>query len=305
MVNKLENIMSLKQTKILVERYGDKLVNGTITDRELDVLLDVQSFPRSVGYVDVNKPVSDKNHSQSDAINDFVLAVAPKLTLAMLHQLTARLINLASDTGQNTFMRNASLEKAFLAYELAKFPQAAQTFFLPTSSIEPVESVKYQEFQARNRMQKEFSGTNDLANLQRVILKPIIDLYTKQNVTRHYRHAVYESGGRFHAYKVSTDKFSELPEHLKGLRGDRLKSQILLDFKMQLMEAQTLLEVDDLVAAFKTKAEHAVLATGQGFITLKFHRPTSSLRAFEQMVNERNQDISAEQSNKSGMQAGG
>lgn len=298
--------MSLKQTKLLVDRYRDKLVNGTITDRELEALMDIKSFPKSAGYVEVNKPVSDKNHSQSDAINDFVLAVAPRLMRALLHQLTARLINLAPDAGRNTFMRNSAFEKAFLAYELAQFPQAAQIFFLPTTSIEPVESAKYQEFQARKRMQNEFSGINDLANLQRVILKPIIDWYTQKNVTYHYRHAIYnETGGRYHAYKVCGDNFSGLPEHLKGLRGDRLKSQILLDFKMQLMDASTQAEVEELVTAFKTKAEHAVLEAGQGFITLKFHRPTSSLRAFEQMINERKQDINVEQSNKSAMSIGG
>lgn len=299
--------MLLKQTKTLVKRYGEKIINGTISDRELETLMDLRSFPKSEGFVDIEQPITDKNHRQSDAINDFVLAIAPGLTLANLHQLTARMIHLAPEADRNTFMRNAALEKAFLAYELSQFPQSAEIFFLKTESIESADSAKYEEFKARNRMQKEFSGTNDIANLQRVILKPIIELYSKENIAQknvahHYRHAIYnESGGRFHLYKVSGAKFSRLPEHLQELRGDHLKSQILLDFKTQLMNANTHQEVDDLVTAFKVKAEYDVLATGQGFITLRFHRPTSSLRAFEHLVNERKQDISTEQSIKLGM----
>lgn len=302
--------MLLKQTNTLMKRYGEKLINGTISDRELKTLMDLKSFPKSKGFVDINQPITDKNHRKSDAINDFVLAIAPRLTLATLHQLTARMINLAPDAGRNTFMRNEGLEKVFLAYELAQFPQSAAIFFLKPESLESIESAgsaKYEEFQARNRMQKEFSGTDDIKNLKDVILKPIIELYSKEdvaqrNVAYHYRHAIYnEAGGRFHAYKVSGTKFAGLPEHLQKFRGDHLKSQILLDFKMQLMDAKTHQEVDDLVTEFQKKVEYDVLTTGQGFISLRFHRPTSSLRAFEHMVNERKQDISTEKSIKLGM----
>mgnify|MGYP000104782479 CR=1 FL=1 len=284
----------LKQTKNLIDAYGAQVINGTITDAELVKLMDTRSFPKSEGYVDPNKPISENNHSQTDAINDFVLAIAPQLKPEILHQLTARMLVLGKDHGANTFMRNSTLEKAFLAYEMSRFPRFAEQFFIPAEKHKDSP-----EQQARLRMQVAFPGKNDIPNLKQVILKPIIDLYSQKNITTHYRNAIYsERNGRHHILNVSSSKFPNLDAHLKGLKGDRLKSQILLDFQQELLAAKTHDEVDALVENFSVKDEYKTLAAAQGLITLLFHRPTSSLKAFKEMVEERKQDISAELSCK-------
>jgi VPS inhibitor protein E len=212
--------MPLKQTKKLITVYEKKLINGTITDHELTILMDKSSFPKSEGYVHPNKPMTEKNHSQMDAIIDFILLVAPKLTREVLHQLTARMISLTPDQGANAFMRNTTLEKYFLAYELFQFPKSAQLFFEANAFEISEVSPKYQEFKARQRMQHEFSGVNDFLFLQSVILQPIIDLYTTKNEKRNLldsRPGFFTK--LFHCKATSTNVFTEMEE----IRNDNAK----------------------------------------------------------------------------------
>lgn len=151
--------MPLSQTKILVNLYGPKLRDGSITDAEIDHLLKHDTFKKSEGFVDPSKPLSDSNFSKMDSIKDFVLTVAPSIPQDKLHDLTARLIARSPEGEKNTFMRGSTLEKAFLAYELLHYPATAETHF------------------NSERVKKEFPGANDIPNLKAVILKPIIDFY--------------------------------------------------------------------------------------------------------------------------------
>ena len=129
----------------------------------LDTLLDDGTFKRSPGtaYVDPNAPVSDSNHTQMDAIKDFVQTIGEELTPDVLHLLTARIIERAPDRGQNTFMRNSTLEKAFLAYEMTREPELAAFHF------------------DSPRIKNSFPGTNDIPNLKKVILKPLIEFFIR------------------------------------------------------------------------------------------------------------------------------
>lgn len=300
--------MPLTQTRQLIATYGKKLINGTITDDELDRLMDRKSFPKSEGYVDISQPVTDANHSQTNAIDDFVLSIAPQLTPEILHQLTARMIVLAPDQGTNTFMRGTSLEKAFLAYEMVKFPQSAELFL----NIRGPDAATDYELMAQNRMRSEYPTPTDIPNLRTVILKPIVELYQQtaevhykdyvrfegqQSVLKNYHHAVYEhSAGRHHAFEVIAAKFTGLKEQLMQLKGDHLKSQILLDFKEELAHCKTTEEVEQLKEQWKNKPEYKVLETGQGLITRIFHLQTSSVKAFNTMIDERKHEIEGEPS---------
>lgn len=145
--------MPLKQTKTLMGRFGDKIINGTISDDELKTLLAPKVFTKSDGYVDPNK-VNDLNHSEWSAILDFVQTTGPQMTDDELHKLTARLIQLAPSHGENTFMRNSTLEKAFLSYEMFRLPTLAEEHF------------------NSDRIKAEFNGENDIKNLKEVILMP-------------------------------------------------------------------------------------------------------------------------------------
>ena len=148
--------MPLNQTKKLIDTYGEKIKNASISDQELGQLLEPNTFTKSDGYVDQNQPISNSNHSKMDAIKDFVLTIGPDLSPEILHQVTARAIALSPSESTNTFMRGSSLEKAFLAYEMVKYPESAEDHF------------------ACDRIKTEFPKQNDIPNLKAVILNPII-----------------------------------------------------------------------------------------------------------------------------------
>lgn len=183
----------LKQTEALKNTYETPLITGTITDAQLRELLVSPSSEDSLfksckkspaesakktrfkspkqllGTIfskkshqnqDNDHAVSDNNFGVMDGMKDFVLHTAPMMSAAILHDITARLIRLSPDEiEKNTYMRNANLVKVFLAYELYAFPDNAQKNL------------------AAERMQYEFSGTNDIANLRRVILEPSVAFF--------------------------------------------------------------------------------------------------------------------------------
>ncbi|MGC1181688.1 hypothetical protein [Legionella sp.] len=286
--------MILKQNRKLIDTYENKLKKGIITDNELKILLNESLFSQSKGYFNSDEPVSEKNHRKTDAINDFVLYIAPQLEPEILHQLTARMINLSPEGSTNTFMRNATLEKAFLAYEMYAFPDLAAIFFKHPSDSKLKEASF--EYAAWQRMQREFPAENDIPNLINTILRPIIDLFAKKLVEkiveRHYPHMVSNATkGRQHAFGVNGAKFLKLKEDLKNLKGDHLKSQILIDFQKQLTQSKTHQEVDALVAGFKTSSEYEVLTTSQGVTTRLTKSPTSSIKALNEMIKEHKANI--------------
>ncbi len=154
--------MALQQTRDLVRKYGQQLINNTISDSELISLLSQGVFKKfpTQGYVDPNN-VSDDNFSQANGTNDFVLTIAPQMTPENLHKLTARMIEHSPQGSKNTFMRGSTLEKAFLAYEVHAYPDNAEQQF------------------TLDRMKAEYKTNIDKNNLKKVILKPIIEFFNK------------------------------------------------------------------------------------------------------------------------------
>ncbi|MCH9756534.1 MAG: VipE [Gammaproteobacteria bacterium] len=130
--------MPLTSTQQLIKDYGQKIIKKTITDDEICALMEDKRFQQSTGYVDPNQPITDKNHTKLNALQDFVITLGPQLSPENLHQLTERLIRLAPRGDDNTFMRGSSLEKCFLAYELVRSPQNAETHFQKGSTLRDI-----------------------------------------------------------------------------------------------------------------------------------------------------------------------
>jgi hypothetical protein len=286
----------LKQTKKLMAHYGKKLMNGSITDKELKKLMHPDSFKPhgdKKGFVNAYAPVSDQNHTRQDAMNDFVLAIGPKLKPEVLHQLTARMICFSKDEGENTFMRTSVLEKAFLSYEMARLPSLSAQFFMKIEGKE--NKTQDPEYQARVKIQ---SKIEDFKIYKDIILSPLISFYEehKKDITSHYPHG---SGGRSHFFKyffkVSSSQFENLDPSLKGLKGDALKSKILLNLKKELLSAKTQADVNQIEANFKNKDEFRALATPQGPLASTFKEKMSALKAVDELIDQRKQDISAEE----------
>ncbi|TAL59471.1 MAG: hypothetical protein EPN84_11120, partial [Legionella sp.] len=127
--------MPLKQTKSLMDKYGKKLQDGTISDDEIRELLSEKAFTASPGYRDTNLPVSESNHTAFEAMQEFVVALGADMDPAAFHQQTKRMIDLAPVTGGNGFMRGNTLDKAFLAYEYARYGRQVGEHFEENSRI--------------------------------------------------------------------------------------------------------------------------------------------------------------------------
>ncbi|AWN74744.1 RhoGAP domain-containing protein [Legionella anisa] len=126
----------------------------------------------------------------------------------------------------------------------------------------------------------------DLIKSANEIIKPELRLQGT-----HYEAEVKDpSENRFHIFNADGD---ELGGEYQGLKGDFLKSKILLNFKKQLEET-TLETFDDVVEELMKKTAYTVLATSQGFTTWFFRRDTSSVKAFREMVAERKSDLEFE-----------
>ncbi len=105
-----------------------------------------------------------------------------------------------------------------------------------------------------------------------------------------YKYATKE-GSRDHQYKASVANNNQVKEKYKTLEGDTLKTEILLDFRAALAEAKDKDGLAQIVKTIKNSAEYKILATGQGFTTRFFGLNTSSVSAFNKMVNEMETDF--------------
>ncbi|ARB90893.1 hypothetical protein [Legionella longbeachae] len=232
--------MPLQQTRKLLKKYGKSLNDGTISDQTLDLLLQPDTFKRSPGtaYVDPNKPVTDTNHTQMDAIKDFVETVGEELSPEVLHTLTDRIIQRAPDRGENTFMRNSTLEKALLAYEMALYPDLAESHF------------------NSERIKTTFPRETDIANLKTVILRPLVDFFSSTSPLALYKNALQklkeqlqqetlDAQTRNHAQKVV--------RHIEALKAEGKES--IVDLTKILKNTDSLLKNEMPVKDYQIEAK--------------------------------------------------
>ncbi|KTC89064.1 hypothetical protein [Legionella cincinnatiensis] len=225
--------MPLQQTHELMKIYGESLKDGTISEQMLDQLLLPNVFKRAPesGYVDPNKPVTDSNHTQMDAIKDFVETVGKELSPEVLHTLTHRIIQRAPDTGENTFMRNSTLEKAFLAYEMALYPQLAESHF------------------DSDRIKTTFPRESDIFKLKTVILHPLVEFFTYKNALQKLKEQLQQDTLniqiREHAQKVVSQ--------IEALKTEGKES--IVDLTRILNNTQSLLKGEMPVKDYQTEAK--------------------------------------------------
>lgn len=162
-------MIMLLNTLTLIARYGDKLINNTITDQELITLgkthpagaqKGTSVFFYPVGnYRPADTDYSDERHTTSEAMRDFVAIIAPHIPEENFHALVGRFIMLAEKGPRNSFMRGSTIEKYFLSYEIAHYSEASQ-----------------KRFEEHSYLQTLFSP-NELKTLQANVLQPNVTFF--------------------------------------------------------------------------------------------------------------------------------
>lgn len=162
----------LNNSRALFQEFGQELFSEKMTFERLWLLLDpVNSrFSGTIPYI-ASEPMTDNNHSQLDAMKDFVRILIEFATShfenntdrlsAWLHRLVNDLLRLwLPQEPANRLFRNNSLAKTLLAYELAYFAGAADQHF------SHAEGVLFERMQELSEQDKNY--------LRHVILSPQI-----------------------------------------------------------------------------------------------------------------------------------
>jgi effector protein DrrA/SidM len=141
---------------------------------------------------------------------------------------------------------------------------------------------------AVRKLQKD--GKTDMDSLEQVMSSK------GENLAEYlsYAHAT-RNAGRNHKYMATTDHIDALKGKYEGLRGDALKTEILLQFRIALAQATDRESLEHIVKSLKLSNEYKVLASGQGFTTRFFGLNTSSIIAFQTMVKEARADFKSQE----------
>ena len=108
----------------------------------------------------------------------------------------------------------------------------------------------------------------------------------QRNLKKHYQHSNFEGSSRMHWSKASIEHNQELKEKYHALKGDALKSSILMDFKLQLENCTNQQEFDDKVQEIKDSKAYQVLAQSQGIATSVLKLKTSSIIALDEVIEQ-------------------
>ena len=99
----------------------------------------------------------------------------------------------------------------------------------------------------------------------------------------HYAHASMQST-RSHAFEAKIK--GDFGKDYLALKGDALKTAILLNFKLKLNVSKSTDELKNIVDGLKLTEEYSIIKKGQGITTRFFNLRTDSAIAFEKMVSE-------------------
>ncbi len=195
--------MALQKSIALLKQYV-AIKDGIINDEDVQQLLIPGHFTASGGNFSSKKPVDDSNHQRLDVMRDFVKNIGVFLTAETLHQLTDRLIALAPKCSKNNFMRSETIEKYFLAYEMARQPELAEQHF------------------NSERMKEEFPGDNDIQKLKIVMLQINIEFFQDQTpqlkqlvkLCVEYQQHLKKSTGEFDKEYIARDDLKAQPPHV-------------------------------------------------------------------------------------------
>lgn len=128
---------TLETNNQLLKKYASSMIEKSISTEALYALADLGNFP-AAGDRAFDMPVSEENHSQSDALYDFVSVVAPQMDKEFLHRTVIYLLMHEAKTDAKTFLGNPCLAKHLLAYEFATNPDLAKHHFHQRYYMDPV-----------------------------------------------------------------------------------------------------------------------------------------------------------------------
>lgn len=122
--------MIFTKTANLIAAYGEALRNNTITDEQLQYLMKKGIFKAyfMYGYY-IPDSVSNNNHTELDAMENFVAVMGAELDDDTLHTLVTRMFNLIPAIHLPGTFKNAHLATTFLAYELSRIPDKAKSIY--------------------------------------------------------------------------------------------------------------------------------------------------------------------------------
>lgn len=309
--------LPLRQTTELLAKYGDKLINGTISVEELRALVQGDEFKRSRGGPpNFDRLVSDDNFNQLQGMINFVQVIAPKIPRATLHELNNKMLDLSPTREENSYLREpANLTRVMLAYQLVNYPEDAKKHLKEHPKLHEVFDHKPMAGEAKNPAVYEVAIETKLKDVLlnecvKIFRAPIVPIaptasteptastapiasgrtITKRlsPVKSYYTHAVKdeESPGRQHLFEASSTDGCAFKSQYLLAKGDYLKTKILNKFKVELEYCSSKEDLMNKVRELKETEEYGILAKGQGLFTRIFNIETSSVKAFNKMVEE-------------------
>jgi copper chaperone CopZ len=120
----------------------------------------------------------------------------------------------------------------------------------------------------------------------------------------HYNSAAVGGNQRTHKFEATTDGFidqADLKNNLQAMRGDQLKTEILIHFKENINLCTNAGQITEYVNKFKLGDEFKILDTAQGSVMrgahklgFKFYVKTDSVKAMDKMIEEAIKNVNKE-----------
>lgn len=98
-------------------------------------------------------------------------------------------------------------------------------------------------------------------------------------------------GRAYHFFKAGTENVASLKEKYLHLSGDQLKTAILINFEKALEKANGTQSFKEIEQSLRNSDEFKILATSQGVVTWLLGGETSSVKAFNQMVDKISKEV--------------
>lgn len=108
----------------------------------------------------------------------------------------------------------------------------------------------------------------------------------QQELKKYYQHSNFKGSSRWHWFTASTGDNQPLTFKYSNLKGDALKSRILMDFKLQLEGCTNKQELDAKAREIKASDAYKILTQSQGIVTSFFKLKTSSVIALDDMISD-------------------
>lgn len=119
--------MKITLVRDLIAKYGRKFIDNTLSNQEVEALLDPATFDSNIQDVDVTQSLTDKNFSAADAMRLFVLELRPHMEKAIMISIVKQLIQKTNAiANEHAFIQKTSLIKLLLAQINIAADQAEQ-----------------------------------------------------------------------------------------------------------------------------------------------------------------------------------